>query len=492
MKRFVSFLHSCYNQKQEIQGRCVGVPQWIRRFFDCQSMIREAQKIDVIPPSREVYGNTFNIAWPSAVESVLVGLVGVIDTMMVGTIGPEAIAAVGITNQPKLIFLAVIMSLNVGVTAVVARKRGEEDAQGANGVLRQSILLSAAFSIVSTIVGVLFAQEIMEFAGAGADILDDATAYFKIIMLGMFFNSLSMTINAAQRGVGRTKIAMRTNLVANGLNVVFNYLLIGGNLGFPRLGVRGAAIATVIGLSVAFLMSVISVLHHGQFLSLRAHGSWRFQGQTMRSLCKVGSSALIEQLCLRFGFFTYAKIVASLGTVAFATHQICMNILSISFSFGDGLSVAASSLVGQSLGAKRADMAIVYGKVCQRMALIIASVLMVCFLFGRRVIMMAFTNDEAVISQGAVIIILIGLICMIQMSQVVIMGCLRGAGDTRFTAAVSLISVAVIRPGSAWLFCYPLALGLMGAWYSLCFDQIIRMVLSMVRFSGGNWTEIKL
>ena len=455
-------------------------------------MLPADQRGKELPDTRAVYRTTLDMAWPSAVESVLVGLVGIIDTMMVGTLGPEAIAAVGITNQPKFIFLAVILSLNVGVTAVVARRRGENDSGKANSVLRQTVLISVCFSILSSILGIVFARPIILFAGAEADIIDDAVAYFQILMGGMFFNCVLLTMNAAQRGVGNTRISMRTNLTANGVNIVLNYLLIDGHLGFPRLGVRGAAIATIVGFFVGFLMSLKSLLHRGQFLTFLSHGSWRFDTKTLHSIWLVSSSSLFEQLCMRFGFFTYVKIVASLGTIPFATHQICMNILTLSFCFGDGLSIAASSLVGRSLGEKRPDLAIVYGKVCQRIALLVSFVLMVIFFLFRGPIMMAFTTDAGIIEAGKTIVIIIGATTFIQTSQVVLMGCLRGAGDTMFAAAVSLLSIAFLRPGSAWLFCYPMGLGLIGAWFSLFFDQLIRMVFSMVRFNGGKWTQHKL
>lgn len=464
----------------------------IKRFFDCQYMNKAVPLAGALPSTRDIYMRTFDIAWPSAVESVLVALVGMIDTMMVGSIGPEAIAAVGITNQPKMIFLSMIFSLNVGVTAIVARKKGEENREGANSVLRQAVMICAIIALLTSVLGVVFAREIILLAGAGSDIIDDATAYFRIIMAGIFFNDMLLTINAAQRGIGKTRISMVTNLTANGVNIIFNYLLIGGNLGFPRLGVRGAAIATVLGFIVGFLMSLRSVTHHEQFLFLFSHGKWRFERETLGSMWRVGSSSLVEQLCLRVGFFTYAKIVASLGTIAFATHQICMNILSLSFSFGDGLSVAASSLVGQSLGAKRQDLAIIYGKVCQRIGLCISLGLMVLFFVFRRYMMMAYTTDAEIIRMGMDIIIIIGFTTTLQISQVVIMGCLRGAGDTKFAAIVSLISIGIVRPGSAWFFCYPLSLGVFGAWISVFFDQCMRMLLSYWRFSRGNWTKLKL
>ena len=120
----------------------------IRRFFSIRYMLKPSQRINApLPPTKEVYRHQFNLTWPCAIESVLVSLIGSMDTMMVGGLGPEAIAAVGITNQPKFILLAVIFSLNVGVTAVVARRKGQQDTVGANRCLRQAVIISLALSI---------------------------------------------------------------------------------------------------------------------------------------------------------------------------------------------------------------------------------------------------------------------------------------------------------------------------------------------------------
>ena len=195
---------------------------------------------------------------------------------------------------------------------------------------------------------------------------------------------------------------------------------------------------------------------------------------------------------MRIGFFTYAKIVASLGTIAFATHQICMNIINISFSFGDGLSVAASSLVGQSLGAKRPDLAIIYGKTGQRMAFVVSTGLVFFFILGREMLMALFTDDAEVIALGSLIILIIACTTHFQTAGVVFSGCLRGAGDTRFVALVSFISIAIIRPLLSWVLCFPVGWGLVGAWIGLWADQAMRMTLNMIRFKNGRWTKIEL
>lgn len=468
------------------------VSQLVRRLFSCRFMVKPAAVKGEIPPTTAIYQNMFRVAWPSALESVLVALISSVDTMMVGGLGSHAIAAVGITNQPRFIILCMILSLNVGVTAIVARRKGQQDQDGANRCLRQSLMISAGLSLLLSALGFSFAKPIMAFAGAGSDIIDLAVDYFRILMVGIFFNAINLTINAAQRGVGNTKISMRTNLVANIINLIFNYLLINGTFGFPRLEVSGAAIATVLGNFVAFCMACCSIIGRQKFLHITFKASWRFDKETLSGILKVGSSAMVEQVFMRIGFFLYAKIIAGLGTAAFATHQIASNIMSLSFSFGDGLSIAASSMVGQQLGAKRPDMATIYGKVGQRMAVCVSTVIFFIFLFGGGWLFSLFTNEADIISMGTIIMIIGAVTNFAQTSQVVISGCLRGAGDVLFTAVTSLISVAVIRPLLTWLFCYPLGMGVIGAWFGFLIDQTMRLTLNAARFSTGKWTTIKL
>lgn len=312
-------------------------------------------------------------------------------------------------------------------------------------------------------------------------------------MIGLFFNGIGLTINGAQRGVGNTKISMQTNLSANVVNVIFNYFLINGAWIFPRLEVRGAAIATTLGNLVALLLAAVSITHRDGILNiLHSSASWLPDKRTMKSVWNVGLSALVEQVCMRVGFFLYAKIVSSLGTTAFATHQICLNVLNISFGFGDGLQIASTSLVGQRLGAKRKDLAKLAVAVNQRIGLVISTILVIIFVLGRHVILRLFTTDPQIIEQGGVLMIIMAFTIHAQICQVITSGSLRGAGDTKYTALVSLISIGVLRPLIAYLLCYPLGLGLDGAWYALVIDQFTRLILVMIRFRRGKWTALVL
>lgn len=452
----------------------------------------QAVDADGLPSASEAMGTLAKIAWPAILESVLVSLVSLVDTMMVSSLGHEAIASVGLTTQPRFIVLAVFMSLNVGVTAVISRRFGEGDRESANRTLRQVLLIVAVLGAVLSALAVFFAEPLLRFAGAQADTIEGAVQYFSIIIGGSIFSIISLTINAAQRGCGNTKIAMTTNVTANLVNIVFNYLLIGGHFGFPRLGVRGAAIATTLGYFVAFLIAARSISRPDRFLRISFRHSFMPRWKDLSSLINVGSSAAVEQVFVRVGFFLFAKIIAGLGTVAFSTHQVCMNMMNLSFAFGDGLAVSASALVGQSLGKRRTDHARLYGHLAQRVGLIIGGCMTVFFLLLRRQLMIPFSDSEEMIALGAQVLIILGCICPAQISQVIYSNCLRVAGDTRYVALVSLVCIGLGRTVVAYLFTYTLAGGLIGAWMSVVVDQVSRLILNGVRFSRGKWTSIRL
>lgn len=454
--------------------------------------ICRGMELGEVPPERQIVKDALSVAWPSVLESFFVNLAGVVDTIMVGSLGSYAIAAVGLTTQPKFLGLAVFISLNVAVSAIVARRKGAGDRESANRVVRMLLLFTLILTALISVVFVIFAGPIVSLVGSQPDTHEYAVEYLRIIMGGSVFSTVSLVLNAAQRGAGNTRIAMVTNVISNLVNVIFNYLLIGGNFGFPALGVRGAAIATVIGTVCACTLSIVSVLHKDGFIYLRAVKGWIADKLNIKSILNVGSSAFVEQICLRIGFLLFSMTVARLGTTQLAAHQIGMNMMSMSFSFGDGFSVAAVTLIGQSLGRKRPDMAKIYGNVCQKTGLICAFVISsFYFLFGKDIFAL-FSQEQIILDYGEMIMRILSVILFVQIEQVVLFGCLRGAGDTKFTAFVSLISVTCIRPGMSWLLCYPVGLGLMGAWLGTACDQVVRFVMTFVRFRKGNWTKLKL
>lgn len=442
----------------------------------------------------KIISETIGMAWPAVVESFFTAFVGLVDSYMVSGLGSNAVAAVGLTTQPKFMGLSLFFALNVSVSALVARRRGEDRKEDANRILVSALLfIVMAAAVISTLL-VTFSGGILRFCGSNADTHDAAVTYFNIIMGGMIFNCIQMGINAAQRGAGNTKITMRTNVTSNLVNIVFNYLLIGGNFGFPALGIKGAAIATVLGTVVASIMSVLSLFEKDCFVSIPyiIRNKIRPAVSAFQSLVKVGYSVFFEQMLMRIGFMATSIMAAKMGTAQMAAHQVGMNIMSLSFSFGDGLQATAVALIGRSLGQAREDLAKEYGRTCRMLGLCISVCLAFFYFFGGKILMSAFFSEEEIVKIGVGITRIIILVVIFQVSQVIYMGCLRGAGDTGYTAMASIISVTVIRTAFSYLCGYMLGFGINGVWMGILADQVSRFFFGSIRFKQGKWTKIKI
>ena len=444
--------------------------------------------------NKQTIKTALNMAVPAIIESFFVAFVGLVDSFMVSSLGFDSVAAVGLTTQPKFVGFALFIAINVAVSAITARRLGERRKRDANALLSSVLALIPILSLLVSLLAVKLASPIMKLCGSTPETHSIAVTYFSIIMGGMFFNCMQMCINAMLRGAGNTKITMRTNIVSKLINDIFNYLLIGGKFGFPRLGIAGAAIATVLGTIVACIMSIVSLSKADAFISLRYIIKNRVR-PTLRSyidIFKMAYSVFIEQLLLRVGFVATAVMAAKQGNDAMAAHQVGMNILGLSFSFGDGLQAAAVALIGRSLGEGRPEKAKEYGGACRFIGACISVAVAAVYLFGARTLMRLFFDEPHIVDIGVAIMYVAIIITLFQIQQVVYMGCLRGAGDTLYTAAVSAISVTVIRTVVSYVFGFIVGWGFIGIWFGVLADQLTRFMLSALRFKAGKWIMIKV
>lgn len=457
-------------------------------------VVQEDKKIKQRKYSRENVRITVNMAWPSIIESFFVAFAGLVDSLMVSSLGAYAVAAVGLTTQPKFMGLSLFFALNVAISALVARRRGEKKQEEANRILNTAVIFIVSAAVVISIALVAFAGPVIRLCGSTPETHDSAVEYFRIIMGGMIFNCVQMGINSAQRGAGNTRITMRTNVTSNTVNIIFNYLLINGHFGFPALGIQGAALATVLGTVVACIMSIISILNPEGFISIPYILEHKIKpaAKSFLNLVKVGYSVFFEQLLMRIGFMLTAVMAAHQGTDAMAAHQVGMNIMSLSFSFGDGLQAAAVALIGRSLGAGDEKLAKEFGSICRMIGAIISVCLAIIYFVGARPLFGLFFEEEHIVAIGVNIMRVIILVVIFQISQVVYMGCLRGAGDTLYTAVASTISVTLIRTAVSYLGGYVLGFGIVGIWLGVLGDQISRFIFASVRFKKGKWTQIKI
>lgn len=443
---------------------------------------------------RDIIRSSLTMAWPAIVESFFIAFAGLVDSLMVSSLGKSAVAAVGLTTQPKFVGMSLFIALGVALSALVARRRGQDKRRDANEILITALIFMAVAAIILSVLFVTLAGPIIRLCGSSPDTHDMAVVYFRIIMGGMIFNGIQVSINSAQRGAGNTKITMRTNVTSNIINIIFNYLLIGGHCGFPALGIEGAALATVLGTVVSSIMSICSIFNKKGFISIPHVFADRIKPSlaALLSLIRVGYSVFFEQILMRIGFLMTAIMAADMGTNAMAAHQVGMNIMGLSFSFGDGLQSAAVALIGRSLGQGKPDLAKEYGRTCKMLGGCISVCLAILYFLGAGWLYSMFFREEEIVAIGVTIMYVIIFTVIFQIRQVIYMGCLRGAGDTLYTALSSTVSVTVIRTVVSFLCGYTLGLGITGIWLGVLGDQISRFLFASVRFKQGKWTEIKI
>ena len=443
---------------------------------------------------KRYYKRALSIAWPAVFESFFIALAGMIDTFMIAGLGPTAVAAIGLTTQPKFLALTVFFAITSAVSALVARRQGEGNRYKANQTLVTSLIISMIFVVITTVVMIVFADPILEFAGSTAETHGMAKEYFVIIILGTVFNAICWCINSAHRGSGNTQVAFVTNLVASIVNIIFNFLLIQGHLGFPAMGTKGAAIATVLGTVVEMFMCFYSLAKTDNYLNFKELKKVpiKIDKAISREISKLGVNIFIEIMSMRIGFFVTALTAARLGTEYFALHNVGMNLLSLSFSFGDGMSVAVITLTGNALGAQNKDEAILYGRVCQQIGLIMSLIISAIFIiFGREIFSLFFTS-QSLVDKSSIIIRYLGIIVLMQILQVIHGGSLRSAGDVKYTLAVAIVSVTIIRTLVTVITVNKLNLGLDGIWIGILSDQTSRLIGLRHRFKQGKWVDLKI
>ena len=438
---------------------------------------------------------TFNIAWPSVVESVLVALTGMIDTYMVAVLGKASVAAIGVTNQPKYFVFTAFFALNVAISSLIARKVGEKNRRDANGLFLTGLGIIVILGAVLSAICVIFAPTFMKWCGANSETIALSTLYFRIVVGLCMFQLISMYINAAQRGSGNTKIAMTTNIVSNLVNVVLNYLLIQGHLGFPALGVTGAAIATVAGTFAAFVMSVLTLFKKDSYVQVAyiRENKIKAKMEYMKELGPVAVTFLGENLLTRAGMMITGAMTARVGTAPFAAHLVGMNFMNLGFAFGDGLQSAVIALVGRSIGEKDYDKAKKYAWTEQGFGIVISlffSVLML--LLYKQIFNAYYPNDSEMLGYGRIISIFFAIIMPIQVSKIIFNGTLRAAGDIRFTLMGSTIGVTLIQPLVQYFGMNVLHGGLVAVWASILISQLVQEVLFGTRFISGKWMNAKV
>ncbi|MDB5085371.1 MAG: efflux family protein [Bacilli bacterium] len=451
----------------------------------------EIIELEAVGP-KGIRKRVIQLAAPSLTEMILINFVQMLNMIMVSRVGPEAIAAVGLTNQPLFFSFAVFTALNVGTTAIIARSIGAGEFNDANRAAQQTFLLNIILSLVVLYLGYSYARPILIWMGAAPEVLIHGVAYTRIIFLSLGFTTMSMCLSAVLRGAGDTRTPMKINVLSNILVVVLGFPLIYGLFGLPKLGLVGAGIATMVARITASLW-VMGVLFSGKFtIKLSVRKIWIMDRVLISRIVKIGLPSAGEQFAMQGGQIIFTKIVAGLGTVTYAATQVAFNVMGLTFMPGMAFAMVATTLVGQALGAGHPELAERFGWETSKFGMMLGGTVGLVFILFAPYIMIPYTNDHAVLQQGAIALRVVGIVQIAQAAQFILAGALRGAGDTKFPLLATFIGVWGFRVALCLLFVGVFKWGILGAWIGIAVDQFVRSLFIFYRFRSGKWKTIKI
>lgn len=426
------------------------------------------------------------LSLPVLLSSLFQRLVSIVDIFLVGGLGAAAIAAVGLGQLLIFVTMTLFWGLATGTTVVIAHHWGGGRKKEAKRAAFTAFLLCGIMAAIASFLGVTFGAEVARFVGARDDVLILATGYIRLVFLCFAFTAGLNILSAILHGIGITRPPMAAVILVNILHIVIAWPLIYGKFGLPHLGVTGAAIAINTSEGIGFLVLL------GVALKRRYLRPCRPDREQFLKLWRVGWPVALERVAQQSGQLFYSKFIIGYGTAAYAAHQIGLSIESLSFMPGVGMGIAASTLMGQALGARKLRQA----RMCHREALLIALLVMggmaILFLALPGHLIALFTHDPEVIAKGSLFLRLVAFAQIPLALSFVYAGSLRGTGDTVYVFLVTLFAMWGIRVFLSWLAAEKLQLSLGMVWGVFLIDWFFRAGAFAWRYRRRDLHEVTL
>ncbi|MAQ15265.1 MAG: hypothetical protein CMN30_10790 [Sandaracinus sp.] len=444
-------------------------------------------------PSRSIPRRLFSLSWPVIGLNVLNVLSLAVDTAMCGRLpnAPQALEALGFSTQVVFLLMVAMMGLTVGTVAFVSRAHGADDEARVNHLLHQSTQLTVLVALGVAVVGNLFADDILRLLGASEAVVGLGLDYLRPLLTFTVFYYLNLLYAAALRSVGNTRLPFLVALFANGLNVVFNYGLILGNLGLPALGVQGAALGTVASQAIGATLLILAIRRGavpGVGLPLRPRS---VDGALAKELFRVGWPAALDMVILNAGFLSIVGMLGRLDGTAVAAHGVGLRIQALAFVPGLSVAQATGAMVGNALGAHDPGEARQVVKAAVGLCTAIMTAVAIVLLAGAAPIVAIFDIplDTPLANLSIEWMRILGAGMPIVGVHIALIGMLRGAGATGTSLRINIVGTALQVPLS-WLLGFPLGLGPFGVWVAFPLSFVIKMLLGIAAYRKGDWVHL--
>lgn len=428
------------------------------------------------------------LALPAIGENILQMLLQVADTAFLGHYDWRLISGVGAANQVIFIFQALLIAISIGSMVFISNSIGSNNSLLTKEIAWLSIYLAAASGILLTCT-VILSNNLINwfFPGAEVFVRESAQEYLKIILSGMPGLSFMIIISSTLRGAGDTKSPMIMAFISNVINIFLDYVLIYGKWGFPELGVKGAASATVFSRVVGSIILLI-MLFKNEKISINLKPV-KTSLKRIKGVLSVGMPIAIERLSFSIGVLVFANILLYAGAMAYAAHRIGIRVESIAFMPELGLMVAVTAIAGNYNGKGAINK--VMGTLRQGwiIGIVISVAIGTCLFLFPELLIKIFTDEVEIIQIASLPVKIIGLFQIVQAIDFVSAGVLRGVGDTRFPMITSMLAMWLIRIPLGFILVRFFGMGLLGAWIGMIGDMILRTVLKVFRVLGGKWEK---
>ena len=416
-----------------------------------------------------------SLSLPVLLSSLLQRLVAIVDIFLVGGLGAAAIAATGLGQLLIFVVMTVFWGLATGTTVVIAHLQGAGRRDALRRAATSAVLACALMALTASLFGAGFGEELARLLGARDDVLHLAGGYIRLVFLWFAFTAGLNILSAIMHGTGDTRTPMTAILLVNILHVLLAYPLIYGKWGAPALGVTGAAYAINLSEAIGFCYLLVRAIR------LRCL-AWRPDVSLFRKIWDVGYPVALERVAQQSGQLVYTKLILAYGTSAYAAHQVGLSIESLSFMPGAGMGIAAATLMGQALGARKFERARHGHREALRLAVLVMGIMALLFICIPAPMLRLFTHDPEVIRHGTVFLRLVALAQVPLALAFVYAGSLRGTGDTHYVFLVTLGTMWGIRVFLAWVAQAWLGLSLYAVWGVFVIDWYARAALFAWRY----------
>ncbi|WP_199872927.1 MATE family efflux transporter [Inediibacterium massiliense] len=432
------------------------------------------------------------ITLPAVAEMGLNTLVNLADTVMVGRlIGKEALAASGFCNEIIFSLIFIFSSFNTGATAMIARRYGEKDYTSLNKIMGQNLSLNFIIGLIISILSFVFAKEILMIYDMSSDVLNMSLQYFRILSYSIPCMFISFCAAACLRGVSDTKTPMIITAITNILNIIGNYCLMTGFWIFPNMGIEGAALSTSISRFIGMVLYLYFLTKGSHHLKIVSE-NLKITKNILIPLWNISYPGAIEQVSMSLSYIAAGMIVSLLDTNGEAAFRIVLSIERLSFMPAMGISIAASALVGKSLGEKDIPKSLDTGYTATFLGVSWGIFMGIIFISFPKMFLSLFTKEAILVDTSLLAMYVAGFNQPFLNFMIIISGALRGAGDTKTVMIISALRAWSMYVPLCYVFIILLKIGIAGMWISEILSFFVFASIMFIRFKRQKWTQIQL